>query len=164
MKRHLAVAVAAAFGALMALAGAEAADLSKQKPIEVVLLLGTETGDLVFTPNELTFEKGTLYKLVLKNPSTTKHRFAARGLNAVLWTRKLEVDGGEVKGRRVWKGTRNWFQRPVSNFTYMVRDIELEPGGEAEWVFVPTRAGILQFRSGIPAYADAGMVGEIIIR
>ena len=36
--------------------------------IEVTVELGSGDGDMVFTPDELTFERGKYYKLVITNP------------------------------------------------------------------------------------------------
>ncbi len=73
MWRYVTVAVGAACLFFTALVASEAADLSKQEPINVVVQLGNEHGDLVFQPDKLTFETGKLYKLILINPSNTKH-------------------------------------------------------------------------------------------
>ena len=39
------------------------------KAIEVRAEAGTSDGQLIFTPNEFTFERGKYYKLVISNPS-----------------------------------------------------------------------------------------------
>ncbi len=54
-------------------AAANAADLSRQPITEITVSLGSETGELKFFPNQLQFESGKRYKLVLKNPSPQKH-------------------------------------------------------------------------------------------
>ncbi len=131
-------------GLLLALAGpAAAADLSHQTPIEVTVRLGSSGGELVFSPNRLTFQAGKLYKLVLENPSKDKHYFSALGFAAAVWTRKVETEGAEIKGA--------------------VREIELKPGGRAEWFVVPVQAGTFALGCTIPGHAEGGMVGEIVI-
>lgn len=123
---------------------AQSADLSKQKPIEVSVALGSKSGELAFFPKNLAFEAGKLYKLVLQNPSPMKHYFSALQFAAAVWTRKVETDGAEIKGA--------------------VREIELKPGGEAEWFFVPVQAGTFPLRCTIPGHAEAGMVGTITVQ
>ncbi len=144
MCRYLIAALAAVYGSLAALAGAQAADLSKQEPIEMVIQLGTEYGDLVFQPKELTFETGKLYKLVLRNPSEAKHYLSGLRFASAVWTRKVETGQAELKGA--------------------IREIKLLPGGEAEWYFVPVQAGTFDFGCTISGHAEAGMVGKITIR
>lgn len=144
MRKHLMIALVLSLGGMAAADGAQAADLSKQDPIKVVVDLGTKDGNLVFTPNRLTFDAGKLYKLVLKNPSPFKHYFSTLRFASAVWTRKVEVGGAEVKGA--------------------VREIELKPDGEAEWFFVPVQAGTFHLECTIRGHAEAGMVGEITVR
>lgn len=126
------------------LVGAYAADLSRQTPTEVRVELGAKGGELEFTPNALSFEAGKLYKLVLANPSPTKHYFSALRFAAAVWTRKVETRGEEIKGT--------------------VREIELKPGGEAEWFLVPVQAGSFPLECTIKGHAEAGMTGTITVQ
>lgn len=105
--------------------------------------LGDETGALKFSPSQFEFVAGETYKLVLRNPSPQKHYFTAPDFAAVSWTRKVEAAGVEVKGS--------------------VRELELKPGAEAEWVFVPEKSGTYGLRCTISGHAEAGMRGEIDI-
>jgi uncharacterized cupredoxin-like copper-binding protein len=123
---------------------AQSADLSKQKPIEVKVALGSKGGDLVFSPKALSLEAGKLYKLELENPSKQKHYFSALRFAAAVWTRKVETKEAEIKGA--------------------IREIELLPGGEAEWFFVPVQAGTFPLKCTIPGHAEAGMVGTITVK
>ena len=67
-------------------------DLSKQDPITVRLDLGKDGVDRhKFYPDKLTFETGKLYKLLLHNPSNSKHYFTSLGLASKVWTRKVQV-------------------------------------------------------------------------
>ncbi len=135
----------AALAALVVLAApATAADLSQQAPITVRVALGTEAGALHFVPTSLVFEAGKLYKLVLENPSKAKHYFSALRFAAAVWTRKVETEAAEIKGA--------------------VREIELKPGGRAEWFFVPVQAGSFELECTIPGHAEAGMTGILVIR
>ena len=74
MMRNLFLAIPLSVGLACPVA---AADLSRQTPIEVSVDLGTANNPFVFSPSELTFQTGKLYKLVLNNPSTDKHYFSA---------------------------------------------------------------------------------------
>ena len=131
-------------GLLLALAGpAGAADLSRQTPIEVTVRLGSAGGELSFSPNRLGLQAGKLYKLVLENPSEDKHYFSALRFAAAVWTRKVETAAAEIKGA--------------------VREIELKPGGRAEWFLVPVQAGTFGLECTIPGHAEGGMVGTLTI-
>lgn len=95
-----------------------ALDLTKQKPIEVRVELGTAGGKHALVPSALTFQTGKLYKLVLSNPSKIKHYFTSPGLAMSVYTRKVQVvdekgTSAEIKGS--------------------IREIEVYPGGVAEW-------------------------------
>ena len=92
--RKLTLLTAAALGAafLITPAAFAAGDLSKQKPIEVRVDLGKDGIDQhKFYPAKLTFETGKLYKLVLHNPSNSKHYFTSYGFARKVWTRKVQV-------------------------------------------------------------------------
>lgn len=123
---------------------AAAADLSRQTAIEVTVTLGTAGGGLSFSPSDLTFETGRLYKLVLTNPSRTKHYFSALRFASAVWTRKVETKTAEIKGA--------------------IREIELKPGGRAEWFLVPVQAGTFGLVCTIPGHTEAGMTGRITVR
>lgn len=143
MRSSILAAVGALCAWVMGAHLAYAADLSKQDPIEVVVELGAKDDSLVFTPNALHFETGKLYKLVLKNQSKSKHYFSALRFAAAVWTRKVEVGGAEIKGA--------------------IREIEVTPGGEAEWFIVPVQAGSFDLQCTIPGHTEGGMVGEITV-
>jgi uncharacterized cupredoxin-like copper-binding protein len=136
------------------LANASAAgNLAKQDPIEVRVELGTTANDLVFVPNELTFETGKLYKLVLTNPSSKKHYFTSLGLASMVYTRKVQV---------VNNGT-------IAEIKGAIREIEVYPGATAEWWFVPVATGkISDLHCQIKdddgmTHVEKGMVGTITI-
>lgn len=132
-----------------------AGDLTKQEPVEVRVALGNASGGHVFAPNALTFETGRLYKLVLTNPSKVKHYFTSPGLARSVFTRKVQVvDEGGTKAEI--KGT--------------ISEIEVYPGGVAEWWFVPVAAGSFSdLHCHIKAddgrtHAEHGMTGTVTIR
>ena len=104
-------------------------DLSKQKPVTIEVRLGSRDGHLAFKPNALTVETGRLYRLVLINPSSSKHYFTALRFAAAVWTRKVQDANMEVKGA--------------------VREIEVLPGKRAEWFFVPVQTGVFDLRCTI---------------
>lgn len=116
------LSVVIAFGS-SALAGG---DLTKQEPIVVRVALGTGTGEHAFVPDQLRFETGKLYKLVLTNPSQTKHYFTSPGLARSVFTRKVQVVDRH--------GTKAEIKGSIS-------EIEVYPEGVAEWWFVPVATG-----------------------
>ena len=128
---------------LVATAADSEGGLSHQTPIEVNVTLGSENGDLVFQPNDLAFESGKLYKLALENPSADKHYFTAINFANAVWTRKVQTADMEVKG--------------------VITEVEILPGGSAEWFFVPIKAGEYTLECTIAGHADAGMVGTITV-
>lgn len=145
------VIVTAIYSAAIAFA---AGNLAGQDPIEVRVELGTSAGDLVFIPDDLTFETGKLYKLVLTNPSASKHYFTSLDLASKVYTRKVQVVGpngtiAEIKGA--------------------IREIEVYPGGTTEWWFVPVATGkISDLQCHIRdedgrTHAEKGMTGTITI-
>lgn len=143
------------FGLTSATAALSEGDLSKQDPIEVNVQLGTKDGDLTFVPNKLSFETGKLYKVVLTNPSKKKHYFTSPGLASRVYTRKVQVV--DAKGTKAEiKGT--------------IREIEVNPGGIAEWWFVPIATGELDdLHCHIEdddgqTHAEKGMIGTIAIK
>lgn len=131
-------------------------DLTNQTPIEVSVSLGTVDGAMAFVPSSLTFETGKLYKLVLKNPSNVKHYFTSKTLASKVFTRKVQVvqDGrslAEIKGG--------------------IQEIEVYPGGQAEWWFVPVQTGTfddlhchVKDEASGHSHAEMGMVGKITIK
>ncbi len=132
-----------------------AGDLSKQEPIEVRVALGTADGEHRFVSNELSFETGKLYKLVLTNPSKTKHYFTSAGLASRVYTRKVQVVNRSGTLAEI-KGT--------------IREIEVYPGGVTEWWFVPVATGVIddlhchiKDDSGV-THAEHGMTGTITIK
>ena len=152
MKRHLATAVVAAYGCLAMFAGAQAADPAQTEPIQVIVQLGTDGGDLVITPSNLTFARGKLYNLVLKNPSDTEHRLSVVSFGSTVKTQaKPVIDRGAVTGGLNWKSR--------VPFGYLVREIAVEPGGTAEWSFVPYVEASAYIKCAVPGHAEAGMIG-----
>jgi uncharacterized cupredoxin-like copper-binding protein len=110
---------------------------------EVKVSLGNSANELKFFPSQLQFVVGQRYKLLLDNPSPQKHYFTAKDFADVSWTQKVEAGKVEIKGA--------------------IHELELKPGGEAEWFFVPMKPGKYSLRCPIPGHTEAGMTGEIAI-
>jgi uncharacterized cupredoxin-like copper-binding protein len=151
-----AIGASVLFG-LVSGAAIAAGDLSRQTPIEVTVTLGSP-GAHEFTPKQLRFETGKLYKLILRNDSNDPHYFTSHAFSAMVWTRKAQVtqqrDGKSVT---------------LAEFKGAMREIEVYPGQSAEWWLVPVAAGrATDLRCDIKGadgktHADLGMTGEIVI-
>ncbi len=115
----------------------------QQAPIEVRVHLGNAAGELKFEPDQLQFEAGHRYKLILDNPSPEKHYFTAKDFADNIWSQKVEAGNVEVKGA--------------------IHELELKPGAVAEWVFIPQKAGTYELHCSIAGHPEAGMVGELMI-
>ena len=137
---------------LLVLVSAYAAgDMTAQKPIEVYVSLGDRQNQLRFYPDTLQFETGKLYKLVIKNPSKQKHYFTAEGLARSVFTRKVEIVAADSKTVAEVKGS--------------VNEIEVYPGGVAEWWFVPVKTlTASSLHCTIKGHTEAGMTGTITIQ
>ena len=163
--RKLTLSTILATGAALFLsASALAADLSQQKPIEIRVELGKAGGAADdpaahrFFPDKLTLETGKLYRLVLHNPSNSAHYFFSNDLAAKVWTRKAQVMD-EVGASR----------KAIAEIKGMTREIEVYPGGTAEWWFVPVAAGnitdvicTIKEKDG-KTHADHGMKASVAI-
>jgi uncharacterized cupredoxin-like copper-binding protein len=147
-----AVVLGVASGAALA-----AGDLSKQTPIEVTVDLGSP-GKHEFTPKQLKFETGKLYKLILRNTSSDPHYFTSHAFSQMVFTRKVQVTQ-QQNGKAV----------TLAEFKGAIREIEVYPGQSAEWWLVPVAAGrASDLRCDIKAsdgktHAELGMTGEIVI-
>jgi len=136
-----------------------AGDLSAQEPITVQVDLGKDgVKDHKFYPDKLTFETGKLYRLVLHNPSNSKHYFTSFGLAAKVWTRKVQVMDDLGPGAK-----------QIGEIKGAIREIEVYPGGTTEWWFVPVATGTvtdlhchIKEQDG-KTHAESGMTGVIVI-
>lgn len=118
--------------------------LATNQYIETKISLGNAQGELIFVPNQLEFEAGEKYKLILDNPSPIKHYFTAKDFADASWTKKVEAGNVEIKGA--------------------IHELELKPTAEAEWFFVPEKAGIYDLYCSIKGHKEAGMIGQIVIK
>lgn len=133
-------------------------DFSKQDPITVRLDLGKEgEKEHRFHPDKLTFETGKLYRLVLHNPSDSKHYFTALDFAAKVWTRKVQVMDDLGEGAK-----------QIGEIKGTIREVEVYPGGTSEWWFVPVATGTSGFYCHIKekdgkTHAETGMKGTVSI-
>ncbi|HET6923960.1 MAG TPA: hypothetical protein VFI16_12505 [Anaeromyxobacteraceae bacterium] len=146
---------ALAFAVVVGLAGTgtaiAAGDLTAQTPIEVKVQLGNKANSLRFFPDRIELETGKLYKLVLHNPSALAHYFSSEGLSRAVFTRKVQVLGPDGKAIAEVKGT--------------ILEIEVHPGGTAEWWLVPVKAVALDdLKCTVKGHSEGGMVGGIRIQ
>lgn len=118
-------------------------DLALQKPVEMTVSLSNTEGALQFFPDQINFQSGKRYKLILSNTSPQKHYFTAKDFADAVWSQKVDAGNVEIKGA--------------------IHELELRPNTEAEWVFVPVKAGSYQLRCTIPGHTEAGMVGTLTI-
>ncbi|MBD6617155.1 copper-binding protein [Komarekiella sp. 'clone 1'] len=118
-------------------------NLLKQPATEITVSLGNSANELKFEPNHLELVAGKRYQLRLINPSQQKHYFTAKDFADGIWTQKVEAGKVEIKGA--------------------IHELELKPGAEAEWVFVPLKPGKYGLRCPIAGHTEAGMTGEIAI-
>lgn len=131
-------------------AATAAGDLAAQTPITLTVKLGDERGALKFSPNTIRLETGKLYRLRLVNPSPAAHYFASEQFAAAVYTRKVQVNAPDGK--------------PIAEVKGGIREIEIYPGGSAEWWLVPVRTGTFaDLRCTIAGHAEAGMVGRIVV-
>lgn len=140
----LAIALCFCLGWFAPAARAESTDLARQPVVEVTVDLGNRDNELRFYPSNLEFVAGKRYKLVLDNPSPQKHYFTAKDFADAVWNQKVEASGVEVKGA--------------------IREIEVKPAAEAEWVFVPIKSGTYELHCAIAGHTEAGMTGKITIQ
>jgi uncharacterized cupredoxin-like copper-binding protein len=126
-------------------------DLTAQTPIEVKIQLGNKENSLRFFPDKIELETGKLYKVVLHNPSTLAHYFSSDGLSRAVFTRKVQVLGPDGKTIAEVKGT--------------ILEIEVYPGGTAEWWFVPIKTVTLHdLKCTVKGHSEGGMIGTITIK
>ena len=120
------------------------------KAIEVKVEAGTKDGQLIFTPNNFTFERGKYYKLVISNPSPVSHYFSSDAFSTHIFTRKIEVAG--LNGKT------------IAEIHGAIHDIELSSNTTVEWFFYPmTKGENLKLYCHKKNHEEMGMVGSINI-
>ena len=119
-------------------------DLSRQPAVPLQVLVGAADSEFSFVPKIWNLETGKLYKVTLVNQGKIKHEWVAPEFMQTTWTRKVQVGGVEVKG--------------------VISELELEPGTQADWYFVPIRTGEFEMGCEIQGHREAGMTGKILVR
>ena len=118
--------------------------------IEVKVSLGTKDGKYSITPNDLTFERGKYYKLVINNPSGEDHYFTSDAFATHVFTRKVEVMDASGKTLAEVHGA--------------VNNLELKAGTTVAWYFYPmTKGDKLYLYCGKEGHEAKGMKGSINI-
>ena len=133
-----------------------AADLTRQKEIEKIILLKGEQGRIHFyEPNELVFKTGKLYKLIIKNDSDSKHYFSSTSFARSIFTRKIQISIEDKK---------------IAEVKGIINNIEVWPNHQLEWWFVPIKTGVFKdLHCNVKdtktdlSHSKMGMVGTIII-
>jgi len=128
-----------------------AGDLTQQQPVEIMVRLGNEQNALQFFPDTIQLETGKLFKLILFNASPEKHYFSSDSFSQAVFTRKVQVNGGDGKALAEVKGH--------------IREIEVYPKGTTEWWLVPIKTGEFgDLKCTFPGHAEKGMLGKIVIK
>ncbi|MDH3672503.1 MAG: hypothetical protein OES46_15320 [Gammaproteobacteria bacterium] len=149
MKRQLIIVAAAMYAALAGptgvqagLTGVHAVDswFDLGKPTEIVVELGTKSGNLVIIPSTLRLQAYKRYTLIIRNPSDVSHTLSLSEFGATLT------------------------HSSTPTYPSQVDEIDVEPGKTVEWFVVPTRVGNYPMRCSNRTHAGAGMVGRIIVK
>ena len=134
----------------------QSTDLTRQKEIEKIVLLKGEQGKIHFyEPNELVFNTGKLYKLIIKNESDSKHYFTSTLFAKSIFTRKVQVSLNNKK---------------IAEIKGIINNVEVWPNHQLEWWFVPIKTGVfkdlycnVKDKKTNLSHANMGMTGTIII-
>ncbi|MFQ5784224.1 MAG: biphenyl 2,3-dioxygenase [Alphaproteobacteria bacterium] len=160
MRKTIALAaILCGAASMLALPVQAGGDLSEQDPVTVRIDLGKDGVDAHrYHPDKLTFETGKLYKLVIHNPSNSKHYFTSLAFASKVWTRKVQVMDDLGPGAKA-----------IAEIKGAVREIEVLPGGTTEWWLVPVATGTItdlhcsvKYKDG-KTHGEKGMKGTIII-
>jgi uncharacterized cupredoxin-like copper-binding protein len=120
------------------------------KAIEVEIKVGSVDNEMRFIPDNLIFERGNYYKLILTNPSPDDHYFTSDAFSTHIFTRKVEVVSFDGK--------------TIAELHGSITDLELKPGARVEWYFYPmTKGQNLKLFCHKKGHEEKGMVGTISI-
>jgi len=126
-------------------------NLAKQKPIELIIEMNeTKEGRMIFKPDNIVFETGKLYKVRLQNKGKIKHEIESELISNAAYTRKIQILDGNKNGALVAEVKSSG-----------IKEIEVGPGYEVEWWFVPIATGKAQFVCALPGHLEAGMYGNM---
>ena len=132
-------------------------DLTRQQPIEKIVSLKGESGKShYFEPQEIIFTTGNLYKLTIKNLSDSKHYFSSNSFSKAIFTRKIQININKYK---------------LAEIKGIINEVEVWPGHEIEWWFVPIKTGkfddlncrVRDIKTKLK-HSEMGMQGTIIIK
>ena len=140
----------------------QAAENTFVEPSAISLQMGYSDDTMALSADQLRLQKGKTYKLTVSNNSNVTHYFVPGEFAEAVRTQHLTVQGGRVAELRGGVKTRTSLSRGAPNSVTM-KEIELRPGGHAEWIFVADELGHYPFMCGIPAHVEAGMRGEFVI-
>ena len=125
---------------------ANAAEIVKKTDWDKMKTVTVDFDEFSYAPEELVFEVGQPYKLVLKNHGEKKHYFTAEDFYKAIATRKVQSNrDGEIK---------------APYFTA----IELMVGGQLDLYFVPVKRGEFPVFCTIKDHREEGMEGKLVIR
>ena len=125
---------------------ANAAEIVKATDWDKMKTVTVDFDEFSYEPEELVFEVGQPYKLVLKNHGKEKHYFTAEEFYKAIATRKVQSNrDGEIK---------------APYFTA----IELMVGGQLDLYFVPVKRGEYPVFCTIKDHREEGMEGKLVIR
>ena len=132
-------------------------DLTRQQPIEKIVYLKGKNGEShYFEPQEIIFTTGNLYKLTIKNLSDSKHYFSSNSFSKAIFTRKIQININKYK---------------LAEIKGIINEVEVWPGHEIEWWFVPIKTGkfddlncrVRDIKTKLK-HSEMGMQGTIIIK
>lgn len=125
---------------------ANAGEIVKSTDWDKMKTVTVNFDEFSYEPEELVFEVGQPYKLVLKNHGEKKHYFTAEDFYKAIATRKVQSNqDGEIK---------------APYFTA----IELMVGGQLDLYFVPVKRGEYPVFCTIKDHREEGMEGKLVIR
>ena len=132
-------------------------DLTRQQPIEKIVYLKGKNGEShYFEPQEIIFTTGNLYKLTIRNLSDSKHYFSSNSFSKAIFTRKIQININKYK---------------LAEIKGIINEVEVWPGHEIEWWFVPIKTGkfddlncrVRDIKTKLK-HSEMGMQGTIIIK
>ena len=125
---------------------ANAGEIVKAADWDKMITVTVDFDEYSYEPEELVFEVGQPYKLVLKNRGKKKHYFTAEDFYKAIATRKVQSNrDGEIK---------------APYFTA----IELMVDGQLDLYFVPVKRGEYPVFCTIKDHREEGMEGKLVIR
>lgn len=162
MKIQSTIALFLAGVTLLSYTASHANEMFEKAPTELLVEFGTSDGELVIIPRELRLMAGENYKLVIRNPSSVNHTVSARDFGETVQPSVVDTFGAEVIAARVGPRMNTPLdRRPVAS--YLVKEIEIQPGGTAEWFFTPAIPGTYKLDCAIHSHQESGMTSRIVV-